>query len=90
MAAWGLKVFGISAEESGERQAFHATSSRYPSKIMIEARVEKVEASEFYEVLSSGKWGVSTELGWGRRFRRQSARTVQEGRIAGKDLGSYR
>jgi hypothetical protein len=52
MAAWGLKVFGISAEESGERQVFHATSSRYPSKITIEARVvdaEKVEASEFTE-----------------------------------------
>ena len=80
MAAWGLKVFGISAEESGERQAFHATSSRYPSKITIEARVvhaEKVEASEFAECSVPGN-GVY-RLSWNG-----------EGVSDNKVLGPYR
>lgn len=38
VAALVLMLFGISAEESGERQAFHATSARYPSRSILEVR----------------------------------------------------
>lgn len=33
-----LMLFGISAEEAGERQAFHATNPRYPSRSRLEAQ----------------------------------------------------
>jgi hypothetical protein len=45
-AAWGLTLLGISAAEAGERQAFHATSSRYPSRSTIETHPKQVGSAE--------------------------------------------